>query len=127
MKNYSIVQFLITPIVFSEKIRNDIRKYLIIILSLALILEAFFIFTGFPWVKGSLLFATMMLILMPFFLYFGYVLKRVVKTSMGKQKKDKSIKFWILGKMFFNLMAIILTYFWLTLMLLIAAMCIITV
>lgn len=124
MKNY--FKFLVTPIVFPEKIRKDIAKYLLFTFIFSVILEIIFILLGYPLIKGSLLFFTMNLILMPFFLYFGYTLKRVAKVALGKQKKDKNIKFWILGKYFFYLMTIIITYLWLIIMLLVAAMCVIS-
>lgn len=123
MKN--LIHFLVTPIVFPTKTRKHIASYLLAMFAAFCLLEIYLTLTsGFSFKSGILL-ATIMLIFMPFIIYFSYALNRTIKVVTKKQKKDTERKYWLFSRMFFHLMAIILTYTWLAILLLAAAMCVV--
>jgi len=120
MSNYSVLSFFNAKMVFPLNIRHDIAKYLILLFIFACVFSSLLLFTGEFNLISIISFYTMGVILMPFFLYFGYTIKRVAKEK-GKSKEEKTkVKYWLFSKMIFNLMTIIITYLYLTVLLLTA-------
>jgi len=126
MSNYSVMDFFRAKIVFPENVRKDVAKYLLILLVCAGGLSAYLLYSGIFNVLSVLSFYTMGVILMPFCLYIGYSVKRVVR-NVGKSEAEKEkVTYWLFSKMVFNLMVIISTYFYLAMFLLIAILLLMT-
>tara|TARA_Y100001960_G_scaffold319101_1_gene389954 strand:- start:8374 stop:8754 length:381 start_codon:yes stop_codon:yes gene_type:complete len=124
MKDYTFTEFVSAPLVFPKKVRKDIKLYLSAVALIVLFTQIYAAFTSFISIKSAILVATMLFILMPFVLYMKTVLKRNVEAVKTKQK-DTSVKFWLFSKRIFHLLLIIVTYLWLTIILLSASMAIV--
>lgn len=122
----SLFKFITTPVVFNNNIRKDIIRYLLISLLVLTITLAYFIYIG-TSLKGVVLLATILLILLPFFVYFKLAFTRTAKRITKKETKEQQgVYYWAFSKKIFNLFIILITYLWLAILLLAAAMLVVS-
>lgn len=127
MKDYSLIEFITTPLVLSEKIRSRVFKYLIVVLLLAILLQVFIYFTADKIsIIPSILFINMALILMPFIVYIFLPIQRKIDKVIHKKAPDTTVHYWLLSKKFFHLMVMFFMYIWLAIVLLAVSMCIVS-
>jgi hypothetical protein len=126
MKDYSLLQFITTPLVLSEKIRSRVFKYLIAVFILAILLEVYIYFTADKIeIMPVILFINMALILMPFIVYIFLPIQRKIDKVIRKKAPDTTVHYWLLSKKFFHLMVMFFMYIWLAIVLLAVSMCIV--
>lgn len=114
--NVSLKDFVFKRLYLPVNVCNDIKKYLLISLSISILFEICFISLYSKSLIAGPMFFTMLLILMPICLYIGYSLKRVANNIKSKNKTK--VKYWLFSKYIVHLIVIILLYFWLSVVLL---------
>lgn len=114
--NVSLKDFVFKRLYLPVNVCNDIKKYLLISLSISILFEICFIALYSKSLIAGPMFFTMLLILMPICLYIGYSLKRVANNIKSKNKTK--VKYWLFSKYIVHLIVIILLYFWLSVVLL---------